>query len=275
MASLDNTRRELLSIVVPCFNEEGNLEKVILAITAAAKRHGIVPEIVIVDDGSTDGTRGLAAGLAEANPDIKTIYSEQNLGIGSAFWRGVESSTNEFVVMLPGDGENDPDEVLRYLPLLKDVDLVVPFVVNKSVRNLFRRLISKSYRLIINLCFGTDFNYTNGTIIYSRVALLTLDRPTPGFFFQTELLIRLSRNYLFAEVPHFLVGRNLGKSKALRIRSVFRVAYAFLVLFIEMHVVRSKGRRDVLEDLPPATNTYRRYVASRSKGSVEQNTRKS
>lgn len=248
----------LLSIVVPCLNEEDNLESSINRIFLSAQARELSPEVIIVDDGSTDQTFPIAKRLAEENKDVKVIQLEQNRGIGRAFWEGVKAANNEFVVMLPGDDENDPDEVFRYVSLLEHVDLIVPFVMNTATRSLLRRTVSRLYRFIVNISFGTDFNYTNGTVIYNRSALLTLNAPTNSFFFQTELVIRLSRNYLYAEVPHYIRSRSSGRSTAIGIRSLFRVSYAFFKLLLEMHILRKKGHRLGPFHIPNVTRTFKR-----------------
>jgi dolichol-phosphate mannosyltransferase len=247
-----------LSIIVPCFNEELNLVGTIEKIDEAVSKLEIDSELIIVDDASTDQTYLIAAELLQSRNDVVFLKNEKNMGIGHAFWAGVKESKNSFVVMIPGDGENDPTEVLRYLSLVDHVDVVIPFVMNTHVRGWMRRFVSRLYRSIINLSFGTDFNYTNGTVIYNRAALMTLKAPTGSFFYQTELLVRLSRNYLYAEVPQFIETRDDGVSKAISIRSLRRVIWAFLKLMFEMHILHAKGRRVTQEDFPQGTRTYER-----------------
>ena len=72
------------------------------------------------------------------------------------------------MVFVPGDNENDARDFLRYFHLVNDVDIIIPFVMNIEVRSKFRRIVSSIYRLIINITFGMNLNYTNGNVIYNR-----------------------------------------------------------------------------------------------------------
>ena len=90
---------------------------------------------------------------------------------------------------MPGDAENDAFETLRYLTLMDDVDIVIPFIYNKEVRTKTRRILSKMYKGIINLSFGMLLNYMNGAVMFRKSILRYYNLQNAGFFFQTELLV--------------------------------------------------------------------------------------
>ena len=119
---------------------------------------------------------------------IKHIYPQ---GIGISFWDGLDNAKGDIVVMLPGDNENDPWEIFRYLGLLEHVDIIIPFIFNKETRSIFRNVLSYIYRFIINMSFGINLNYTNGTVFYRRCILSDIELRSFGFFYQAELLIKL------------------------------------------------------------------------------------
>lgn len=232
-----------ISVVVPALNEEANIDGAVSNIIDAFNEFGLDWEVIIVDDGSTDQTGKRAEALAAANPRIKVLHHPSPMGIGRAFVDGVRAASKFAVTWLPGDGENDAYEILKYVPLIQHVDVVVPFVINTGVRSLFRRLLSTSYLWIINLSFGTNFNYTNGTVIYRRYVFERVNPSAGGFFFQAECLISAIRaGMIFAEVPVRLQQRTSGKSKAVSLRSLFRVIRDFFRFFIAVHINRSSGR---------------------------------
>ena len=143
--------------------------------------------------------------------------------------------------MLPGDGENDAAEILRYLPLLEQVDIVVPFVFNRAVRSPARRLLSIAYREIIKATFGLSLNYMNGTVMYRRSIFEGIQLQNPGFFYQSELLIKcIRRGYLYAEVPYALSRRSGGDSKATTFASLRKIMRGYLGMI-----------REVLTEGPP------------------------
>jgi len=138
--------------------------------------------------------------------------------------------------MMPGDNENDPEEILRYLGLLDEVDLVVPFVFNKEVRGTKRNIFSAIYLALVNFTFRQKFYYTNGTVLYRRLVLEDIPNKSNGFFFQTENLIRISRRgYLFAEVPYRLDERESGESKAVSLSSLKMIIKDYLRLIGEIY----------------------------------------
>ena len=221
-----------ITAVMPSLNEEKNLQAAVQNVLSSYERLGIRGEIVIVNDGSTDGTGRIAGDLQAKNPAIQVIRHETPQGIGGSFWDGVKIARGETVVMIPGDGENDAAEIFRYLPLMEHVDLVVPYVFNRQVRSRVRRLVSNAYRGIVNITFGMTLNYMNGTVLYRRCILEDIELKARGFFYQTELLIKcIGRGYLYAEVPYALLSRAAGQSKATTFRSLRNVMKAYLSLF--------------------------------------------
>lgn len=246
-----------LSVIMPCLNEQDNVASAIRRTLVAFDRHGIEGEIVVINDGSTDDTAGVVRALAERHPNVRLIEHARPRGIGFSYWDGVRNARHDFVTMFPGDDENDPEDALLYYYLTRDVDIIVPFIHNVEVRSIWRRLISSMYRFIINMSFGMNLNYTNGTVVYNRAILDGVTLKSSGFLYQAELLIKLIRaGYLYAETPHFLLRRSSGKTKALTIKSLLQVTRGYLRLIWEIHVLRRTGFADVPIDSRSAT--YRR-----------------
>jgi glycosyltransferase involved in cell wall biosynthesis len=220
-----------LSIVMPALNEEANIEEAISDCLKALWIKNIEGEIIVVNDGSTDRTGELVEKIMEKENRVRMIRHHSPKGIGASFWEGTDAAKGDVIIMLPGDNENDPQEIMRYYALLKDVDIVIPFVFNKHVRGYFRALLSLIYRFIINTTFRTYLNYTNGTILYRKSILQELDYRSKGFFFQTDILIRaIKKGYLFAEVPYRLGIRDTGESKAMSFPSLFQVIRGYIRL---------------------------------------------
>lgn len=98
-----------LSVVIPVYNEIDTLEQIVAAVRAVP----VAKEIILVDDGSTDGSRDLLREL-EKHPEVRAFYHAQNQGKGAAIRTGVASATRDLVVIQDADLEYDPQE----LPLL-------------------------------------------------------------------------------------------------------------------------------------------------------------
>ncbi|MFA5161611.1 MAG: glycosyltransferase family 2 protein [Elusimicrobiales bacterium] len=213
-----------VSVIMPALNEAKNIELAVGNSLAAFAEFGLEGEIIVIDDGSRDGTGEIVRRLAEKDARVRLLRHETPRGIGASFWDGEAAARGSAVVMLPGDNENDPSEIFRYHRVLEQVDIVIPFIFNKQARSLFRNGLSFAYRFIINTTFLVNFNYTNGTVLYRKSVLDTLDFHSTGFFFQTDILVRLVRaGYLFAEVPYRLGMRKEGVSKAVTFPSLMQV----------------------------------------------------
>jgi glycosyltransferase involved in cell wall biosynthesis len=228
-----------ITIIMPALNEEANIQSAIRDTLTAFEDYHVAGEVLVINDGSTDRTAEVVAGEMERDPRVRVLHHARRRGIGASFWDGVAHAKGEMVCMLPGDNENDPWEILQYHALLDHVDILVPFVFNKRARSLFRNGLSFAYRFIINTTFGVYFNYTNGTVAYRRQILQELDYHSDGFFFQTDILIRLvKRGYLFAEVPYRLNQREHGVSKAVSFPSLLQVMRGYLRLFRDVRFQR-------------------------------------
>lgn len=251
-----------ISVVMPALNEEQNIRAAIESTFKAFEKRGLDGEIIAVNDGSRDQTGRIISDLIKIYPNLKVVNHEMAMGIGRSFFDGVKVATKDVVVMFPGDNENNPDDALNFISIMSEVDIIVPFIQNIEVRNKSRRILSSVYRFIINLSFGINLNYTNGTVFYRRAILGEVELISSGFFYQAELLIKLIRNgYLFAEVPNFLFTRGSGKSKATTLKSLIRVMKSYLKLFYDVHISSREGRSLKGKELHKQSVSYVKYQA--------------
>lgn len=232
-----------ISVIMPALNEEKNIEAAVRGSLQAFREYAVEGEVIVINDGSTDSTAAIVGNIMKTEPLVKMITHVRPCGIGACFWDGVDCAVKDIVVMLPGDNENDSGQILRYAGLLNEVDVVIPFVFNKDVRSFARNAASGLFTFIINATFFTSFNYTNGTVMYRRAVLGQLADRGKGFFYQTDIIIRLARmGYLYAQVPYRLDRRSQGKSKALRFSNFLKMGKDYLKLITDIHFCfRARG----------------------------------
>jgi len=232
-----------LSIVIPALNEELSLSNTVELLVKALCLNGLDWEIILINDGSRDKTGGICDDLSGKEQKICVIHNSCTKGIGYCFRKGIEHSKKEAITWFPADGENDPEELIKYLALLEHVDLVIPFVLNTGIRSLYRRVLSTAYLWVTNFLFGTTFNYTNGNVIYKRKVFDSIDVESRGYFFQTECLIKAVRaGFMFAEVPVRLRARKKGFSNAVTMYSFGLLVLEFVKLFIKVHITKTTGK---------------------------------
>ena len=114
----------LLSIVLPCYNEEGNLRPLITAIREGLEPSKVDYEIVITDDCSRDGSWALLKELAKSDPRIRIQRFEKNAGQSAALWAGMKAARGRYIATLDSDLQNDPHDLPKFLEALKQFDCV-------------------------------------------------------------------------------------------------------------------------------------------------------
>lgn len=149
-----------LSVLLPAYNEADNLVELVPEIHKVLEAHGISHEIVVVDDGSTDGTRTVMDGLR--SDAVRSIRLRRNAGKSAALAVGVEQVQGDVVALMDADGQDDPEELPRLLAHMQEagLDLVTG---RRSVRNdrFVKRTTSKLYNgatARVTGVPGKDFN---------------------------------------------------------------------------------------------------------------------
>src|SRR5262249_11417674 len=112
-------RRPVLSIVVPVYDEEGNVGPLHEELTQVAGRIGRSYELIFVNDGSRDRTLQRLQGIAEDDPNVRVIDLDGNFGEAAALSAGFNTARGEVVVTLDGDGQNDPCDIPALLARLE------------------------------------------------------------------------------------------------------------------------------------------------------------
>ena len=179
-----------LSIVLPCKDEAGNVERAIDEATRAAQRVADAHEILIVDDGSRDATWALAAARASADPRVRVLVHPENRGYGAALRTGFAAARMEWVFLTDADLQFDLDELDSVLALAPACDLVAGYRISRA-DPLHRRLNAAAWNLLVRRYFDLAVRDVDCAFklihrdVLERI-LLTAD----GAMVSTELLVR-------------------------------------------------------------------------------------
>lgn len=220
-----------LSLIVPCLNEEGNLENTVNSLVSSLEGTIEDYEILIFDDGSTDQTGRIADRLSGESPRIQVIHHEKNMGLGACYYGGVERATKEYVMTIFGDNEIDPSTLRGLFQRAGETDMVIPYLVNAGIRPWYRRLISTVFTLMVNTIVGRRIRYYNGPVILRRANLLGLRTRSFGFAYMAEIVsILLDQGASFVEVPYTMQTRPSGSPKAFRLKNLVSVARSLTLM---------------------------------------------
>ena len=242
---LENARAPLVTITIPAYNEEANLIDSAAEVARAAEQLGLDYEIIIIDDGSDDGTYRIATDLAARNDRIRAYRNEVNLGLGGAYKRGLEFARGAYYTWVPGDCSHPADGLVSIWRALGGADIVVPVVTNPMVRSRLRRLLSTTYTRLVNTMFGLDVPYYNGLVVHRTERLRSIEIRTNGFAFQTEALVKLCRNgHEFVTAPTVISDRATGRSGAFKLRNLAAVAATLLRLMRDRGTARGPDAED-------------------------------
>lgn len=102
----------MISVVVPVYNEEENIESLLAEISQAAQELP-VSEVIYVDDESTDGTFDLLKKLRASHPELRIIRHKVRSGQSAALWTGIKAAGNDLIVTMDGDGQNNPADIKK------------------------------------------------------------------------------------------------------------------------------------------------------------------
>jgi glycosyltransferase involved in cell wall biosynthesis len=153
--------RPVVSIVIPVYNEAENLRDLVAQVQAAMQSQPRSFELLLVDDGSRDGSRALLRELASTHPWLRPLALIRNYGQSTALQAGFDHARGEFIVTLDGDLQNDPLEIPRLLALLDadpDIDVVSGWRKDRQDKALTRRLPSRIANQIISVVTGVHLH---------------------------------------------------------------------------------------------------------------------
>ena len=212
-------------LILPTYNEADNLEPLVRALLPGLEGTGLPHTILVVDDGSPDGTGDIADRLAAELPQVRVLHRARKQGLGRAYLAGFEMALGagaDLVMEMDADFSHDPADVPRLIAAAGAADLVLGsrYVPGGGVANwgLARRLVSRGGSAYARLVLGIPVrDLTGGFKCFNRRVLAALDLSgvhANGYGFQIELTYKAVRaGYSVTEVPIVFRQRRTGVSK--------------------------------------------------------------
>jgi glycosyltransferase involved in cell wall biosynthesis len=211
-----------VSAFFPCYNDEATIGRMVELAAKTIDSCGVDGEIIVINDGSTDGSADVLATTAAAEPRLRVVHHESNRGYGGALLSGFRAATREWVFYTDGDGQFDPAELADLVAKAgPDVDVVQGYKLRRA-DNLARRVIGRVYHRFVSFAFGLEIRDTDCDFRLIRKAMLdriTLVHTTGVIC--VELVRKLQdAGARFVEVPVHHYPREHGQSQFFRFSRV-------------------------------------------------------
>ena len=225
--------RPRLSVVLPTYNESGNIARLIEAVREAAQPVSEL-EIVVVDDDSSDGTAEVAAA---SGADVRVIVRKTARGLATAVRRGIEEAKGEVVVVMDTDFNHQPEMIPQMVDFLRFYDLVTGsrFTVGGGMEEYGRYRLSFLFNFFCRMLLGTKLqDHLSGFFAARRATILDLDLDDIfdgyGDYFIRLLVESLARGSTVLEVPVYYPARSHGESKTKFLRTLGQYTSAVVKL---------------------------------------------
>ena len=204
-----------LSIVIPFYNEEENVEKVCGDLSTEFTKHNIHYEIVAVNNGSYDKTPELLKKLSDKFPQIKVVTVEQNQGYGWGVIEGLKSASGNFLGYMAGDGQIKPEDVVRVFEKIKTGGL--DFCQGKRISRddgALRKINSKIFNTLFQLFYPSPLtDIGSNPKIFTRSLYEKISPVSKDWFIDSEFIIKSSSlGTKMSEVPLSFQKREKGSS---------------------------------------------------------------
>ena len=234
-----------LSIFFPAYNDSGTIASVVIAALRTARRLTPDHEVIVVNDGSADGTAEILEELASIYPQVRIVTHETNRGYGGALRSGFASATRELIFYTDGDAQYDPSEMeALWRRFDQNVDLVNGYKISRS-DPLHRVIIGRVYHHLVKTLFrltvrdvDCDFRMMRRSI-FDKVQL----EKNSGVICLEMMKKITDGRFRIAEVPVHHYHRAYGKSQFFNFRRLYRTAIDVMKLWWALVVRREHLKR--------------------------------
>jgi len=206
----------LLSVIVPVYNEAKTIRQILEKVNLV----NIDKEIIVVDDGSGDGTTKILRDIKYDN--LKIIYHGTNRGKGAAVLTGLANAVGEFVIIQDADLEYEPQEYIKLMEAIKkdNVDVVLGVRFTKGYHGLLiPRLGNRFVTSLLNILFGVNLNdFLTCYKLFRRDTINALNLKSQSFNIETEIIAKvIKRKLRIKQTPITYRPRSYAEGKKIRV----------------------------------------------------------
>ncbi len=245
-------RKPSISLVIPMFNEEANIEHAIEFAGEALSEHASEYEIVIVDDASTDQSPELVRRAIAGNPRIKLISHDFNQKLGASLRTGFAAAKNEMILYMDADLPFDPDVLGRAVRAmnLTRADVLSGYRFDRTTEGLRRTIYSILYNWLIRVLFQISVRDVNFSFkLIRREVLEAVQLRSEGSLIDAELIVKArNRGFVIQQMGLDYFPRVLGTSHLSSPTVILKIVRELVTLFPDM---RKRVPRNRVPVTPP------------------------
>lgn len=239
----------MISVIMPTYNEVQNISSAIEDTVNALEKYGLEYEVIVVDDGSNDGSNDKVASVAKEHANVRVFGYKENKGKGYALKYGFQFAQGDLVLFLDADSDLSPSQIPLFLDRMveNNVDIVIGskrHPLSEVNYPLLRRFLSRGYSLLITLMFNLKITDTQVGIKLFRKDVLDQVLPkllVKKFAFDVELLVNARRlGYHIMEMPVVL---NYHHISGVNLRAIWHIFLDTMVIFYRMKILHYYDRR--------------------------------
>jgi glycosyltransferase involved in cell wall biosynthesis len=224
-----------ISVVIPAYNEEKNIENILLRTEKALESLNLPYEVIVVDDGSTDKTRFLAE-----RHKVTVLSNGRNHGKGFALRRGLKNVTGELVITMDADGSHRPEDIkCLIVPLLNGADVVMGSRFTgreeKDSTKKLHILGNKLFNFLIKILAKRDITDSQtGFRAFKKKVLKEIEITCNGYDVETELTVKTLKNgFVVHEEPISFEKRKNGCSHINPLRDGIRIFKTIIIASVQ------------------------------------------
>jgi len=227
-----------LSIFFPFWNEEENIREVVSRALSIAPNVSEKWEIIMVDDGSSDSTLGIAKSMAAKNKNLKVVVLHPNRGYGAALRAGFENSKYDYIVFSDGDLQFDFSEITKFIDEIDNADIVIGYRKKRRDQKILKRLLLMNLLKIGDIIlFGFTFRDIDCGFKMFRKSAIDAISPlrSEGAMITTEILVKAIRKKLKIRevgIEHYI--RQHGIQTGANIPVIMRAILESLMLWLDI-----------------------------------------
>jgi glycosyltransferase involved in cell wall biosynthesis len=243
MSTTPEARRPSLSMFFPAYNDGGTIASLVIRAVQVAAQLTPDFEVIVVNDGSSDGTAAVLDDLQRRYTRLTVIHHERNRGYGGALQTGFANASKDLVFYTDGDGQYDVNELANLVPLMVDgVDVVNGFKIKRS-DNMRRIVLGEIYKFLARHMFALPIRDVDCDFrLMRREAIQEIELKSHSGVVCAEMIYKLTRaGRKFTEVPVNHYPRLHDRSQFFTFSRVARTAFDFFALWLKLVVLRQRA----------------------------------